>query len=94
MAQADELILSDVRCFQGEQRGRVRPITLLIGENSTGKSTFLGCYSVVHQLLSRFPRALDAPDFNNEPFSMGSFRDIVRSRRGREGRIDEFKLGV
>ena len=78
MAQADELILSDVRCFQGEQRGRVRPITPLIGENSTGKSTFLGCYSVVHQLLSRFSRAVDAPDFNNEPFSMGSFRDIVR----------------
>ena len=94
MAQADELILSDVRCFQGEQRGRVRPITLLIGENSTGKSTFLGCYSVVQQMLSRFPRDVDAPDFNNEPFSMGSFRDIVRSRRGPEGRIDEFKLGV
>ena len=25
---------------------------------------------------------------------MGSFRDIVRSRRGRDGRIDEFKLGL
>ena len=39
---ARELILQDVRCFQDEQRGRLRPITLLVGENSTGKTTFLG----------------------------------------------------
>ena len=34
-----ELILYDVRCFQGEQYGRCKPITLLVGENSTGKIT-------------------------------------------------------
>ena len=33
-------------------------------------------------------------DFNEEPFAMGSFRDIVRSRRGPSGRIDEFKIGL
>ncbi len=88
-----ELILSDVRCFQGEQRGSLRPITLLVGENSTGKTTFLGCYGV----LCRFFSTLDIDsslDFNSEPFAMGSFRDIVRSRRGPGGRIDEFKLGI
>ena len=87
-----ELILTDVRCFQGEQRASLRPITLLVGENSTGKTTLLGCYSVLHQVFSR----LDTDsllDFNHEPFAMGSFRDIVRSRRGPGGRIDEFKLG-
>lgn len=31
-----ELILCDVRCFQDAQRGNLRPITLLVGENSTG----------------------------------------------------------
>ena len=46
-----ELILQDVRCFQDEQRGRLRPITLLVGENSTGKTTFLGCYSVLHRMF-------------------------------------------
>ena len=90
-----ELILEDVRCFQGEQRGRLRPITVLVGENSTGKSTFLACFSVIHQMMGRYDRSFDdAPDFNQEPFSMGSFRDIVRSRRGPSGRIDEFKLGI
>ena len=88
-----ELILSDVRCFQGEQRGSVRPITLLVGENSTGKTTFLGCYGVLHRVFSRVD--IDSSlDFNTEPFAMGSFRDIVRSRRGPGGRIEEFKLGL
>ncbi len=96
MIHPEELILRDVRCFQGEQRGRLSPITLLIGENSTGKSTFLGCFDVVHQMLSRLRRRSygSAPNFNQEPFSMGSFRDIVRSRRGPSGRIDEFELGI
>ena len=88
-----ELILTDVRCFQGEQRGSLRPITLLVGENSTGKTTLLGCYGVLCRVFSTLDidRSLD---FNNEPFAMGSFRDIVRSRRGPGGRIDEFKIGL
>ena len=87
------LILRDVRCFQGEQRGGLRPVTLLVGENSTGKTTFLGCYGVLHRMFSRL--YFDpGPDFNEEPFPMGSFRDVVRSRRGPGGRIDEFRLGL
>ena len=87
------LILRDVRCFQDEQRGTLRPVTLLVGENSTGKTTFLGCYGVLHRMFSQsyFDPALD---FNEEPFPMGSFRDVVRSRRGPGRRIDEFELGL
>lgn len=95
MAHPSELILRDVRCFEGEQRGRLRPITLLLGENSTGKSTFLACFSVIHRMLSGIEDEVEgSPDFNREPFSMGSFRDIVRSRRGPSGRIDEFQIGL
>ena len=93
MDDARELILQDVRCFQDEQRGRLRPITLLVGENSTGKTTFLGCYRVLHRMFSG-PGIGESLDFNEEPFAMGSFRDIVRSRRGPGGRIDEFKIGL
>lgn len=94
MAQPTELILKNVRCFEGEQRGLLRPITLLVGENSTGKSTFLACFSVIHRMFSGFENGFDdSPDFNREPFSMGSFRDIVRSRLGPRGRINEFQLG-
>lgn len=93
MDQPTDLIVQDVRCFDGEQRGRLRPITLLIGENSTGKTTFLGCYSALHRMLSEESAINDLPDFNEEPFVMGSFRDIVRTRRGPSGRINEFKIG-
>ena len=93
MNHPGELTLQDVRCFQGEQRGSLRPITLLVGENSTGKTTFLGCYHVLHRLLSGldFERMLD---FNEEPFAMGSFRDIVRSGRRPGAGSNEFKPGV
>lgn len=93
MRYPSEFLLQDVRCFHGVQKARLRPITLLVGENSTGKTTFLGCYRVLHRLLSESEFTGDRLDFNQEPFSMGSFRDIVRSRRGRDGRIDEFRLG-
>ena len=86
------LILNDVRCFQGTQRGALRPITLLVGENSTGKTTFLACYSVLHKAFSK--TGLDhEPDFNESPFAMGSFRDIVRAKRGQDAHLSEFRLG-
>lgn len=39
------------------------------------------------------PFGMPPVDFSHEPFSMGSFRDIVRSRRGSAGRIREFRIG-
>lgn len=93
MDRPSELILHDVRCFQGEQRGCLKPITLLVRENSTGKTTFLGCYAVLNQIFKG--REIEKElDFNIEPFSMGSFRDVVRFHRGRSGLIDQFKLGL
>ncbi len=94
MGLPSEFMLTDVRCFAGEQRARLRPITLLVGENSTGKTTFLGCYSVLHRMFdwSRF-NGLE-PNFNIEPFSMGSFRDIVRTKGGSVEHSHEFGVGV
>ena len=90
-----ELILQDVRCFQDEQRGHIKPITLLVGENSTGKTAFLGCYSVLHQLFSeKWEMFSQEPDFNKDLFSMGSFQDIINSRRGAKSHIKQFSLGL
>ena len=93
MGLPSEFMLTDVRCFAGEQRARLRPITLLVGENSTGKTTFLGCYSVLHRMFDLHRLHAVKPDFNREPFSMGSFRDIVRARRGPQGHIHNFEIG-
>ena len=92
--QSTELILQDVRCFHGKQRGLVKPLTLLVGENSTGKTTFLSCFHVLHHLFSELWDIDEQLDFNREPFSMGPFRDIVSHKRGSEENIDQFKLGL
>ena len=84
-----ELTLQDVRCFAGEQHARVRPITQLVGENGTGKTTFLGCYRALHGVLSGAGQP-----FNEEPFAMGTFRDIARSRRGHLDLSKEIQAGV
>ena len=93
MHSPGEFIIEDVRCFEGEQRARMRPITLLVGENSTGKTTFLGCYRVLRDILSNSWILGGQVNFNQAPFLMGAFRDIVRSKRTSADRIHEFKLG-
>ncbi len=83
-----KLILEDVRCFGGRQEFDIRPITFLVGENSTGKSTALGCFQIIHDFIFGNEIGLD---FNVEPYSMGSFTDIVR--RSRPGKTN-FRIGV
>ncbi len=68
-------MLEKVRCFREEQALDIRPLTFLIGENSTGKSTALGC---IHALIGGRRSFRDGLDFNSEPHRMGAFSDIVR----------------
>jgi len=83
-----KLIIEDVRCFAGRQEFNIRPLTFLVGENSTGKSTVLACF----ETLTTFMRnRTDGLDFNVEPYQMGSFVDIVRKSNPRKKR---FRLGV
>ena len=83
-----KLILEDVRCFGGRQQFDIRPITFLVGENSTGKSTALGCFQIIHDFI--FGNGLGL-NFNVEPYSMGSFTDIVR--RSKPGKT-KFRIGI
>ena len=73
------LLLKNVRCFAGEQRAELAKVTLLVGENSVGKSTFLGCLKGVAHLSSLVELADGANCFDQEPFCMGSFEHLVRS---------------
>ena len=66
--------LENVRCFAKKQRIRVRPLTFLVGNNSTGKTTALGCLSCMSRFLSGH-----RIDFNQPPYRMGGFADISRS---------------
>lgn len=72
-----KLIIEDVRCFAGRQEFNIRPLTFLVGENSTGKSTVLGCFQTLHSFTGAMRYGADL-DFNAEPYQMGAFTDIVR----------------
>lgn len=93
MNEFSELKLENFRCFCDEQSGRLRPITLLVGENSTGKSSFMASYLVMDQCF-KGPFINAEPDFNLEPFALGSFEDIAHTFRGTNEGADEFKISL
>ena len=78
MARITELWIRDVRCFAGDQCARLGRITLLVGENSTGKSTLLGCCHTLAK-LANLDDLGDENHFEDAPFRMGSFGSIARS---------------
>ena len=77
MARITDIEIGDVRCFDGTQSARTRRITLLVGENGAGKSTFLGCYRTLAKLANLHDLAEDN-HFDEPPFHMGGFDSIVR----------------
>jgi predicted ATPase len=85
----DRLFVKDVRCFRGEHWVRLAPLTILVGENSTGKSTFLALTRLAWDLAY----GVMQPDFNEEPFQLGSYDDLVHYG-GRGKRAASFSLGL
>ena len=80
-----QFTMEEVRCFGEQQTLEIRPLTFLVGENSTGKTTALACFHVLADYFQR--RGID---FNSHPYSIGTFQDIVRNSKKKE---KTFKLG-
>ena len=80
-----QFTMEEVRCFSERQTLEIRPLTFLVGENSTGKTTALACFQVLVNYLVG-----GEVDFNQSPYSMGIFKDIVRNSRPK---AKAFKLG-
>ncbi len=91
--KVNKLILNDVRCFKGIKEFNIRPLTFLVGENSTGKSTVLGCFQAMTRYITEnvlLSNGESPIDFNSDPFQMGSFENIAR-KPGPKNK--EFELG-
>ncbi len=84
--------LQNVRCFSDTGVVRIAPLTLLVGENSTGKTSFMAMFRMALQMLS----SREPPDFNAPPFLLGAYDQIAHNHGGRSGRAKEFSvhLGV
>lgn len=85
----NEITVADFRCFHDRQTARLAPLTLLVGENSTGKTSFLALVRMLWDIA--FQERI--PDFKEPPFDLGSFDEIAHHRGGRGGRAAEFSAG-
>lgn len=83
-----KLCLENVRGFSGKHELEIKPLTVLVGENSSGKTTLLSALFVA--LQTDFPTA-DA--FNRAPFELGSYDTIATYRGGKYGRSSCFSIG-
>ena len=87
--QFREIRLQDFRCFHERHTARLAPLTLLVGENSTGKTSFLAAVQAVWDAAY----GSGAPDFRRAPFDLGAFPEIVHRRGGRANSANSFVIG-
>lgn len=80
-----KLYLENVRSFEGWHEIPIAPTTILLGENSAGKSTMLGMLAVVHQ--DGFP--FNGNFFNQFPFEFGGFKTLASGKKG----VTHFSVG-
>ena len=85
-----EIQLFNVRCFADPGSVRIAPLTLLVGENSTGKSSFLALTQIALDLV----HGNEEPNFNQEPFLLGAYDQIAHYRGGRGGRARSFSIQI
>ena len=69
-----------------------------MGENSTGKTTVMGCFNVIGNLINNHSQNFsNILDFNREPYFMGSFQDIVTKKSNtvssKNGNKETFEIG-
>ena len=85
----DSITLENYRCFREKQTVRLAPLTLLVGENSTGKTSFLALIRALWVLAY----GDIVPDFKEPPYDLGAFGDIAHNRGARGGRASSFEAG-
>ena len=82
----DSVTLENFRCFREPQTARLAPLTLLVGENSTGKTSFMAMLRALWDVAYGHR----VPDFKEDPYDLGSFDEIAHHRGGR---ADSFTVG-
>lgn len=84
-----EIILENFRSFVKRQSIPITPLTFLVGENSSGKSTFLAALSAVeHRLFQTY-----YPVFYTPPYDLGNFDTISTYNAKSKKRAKYFSLG-
>ncbi|MDX5366252.1 MAG: AAA family ATPase [Alphaproteobacteria bacterium] len=85
-----EISARDFRSFHEIGPIEIKPITLLVGENSAGKTSFLSLVRFAHEILGPTGGA----SFNKPPFFLGAYDQIAHYRGGKFGRAKTFSISV
>ncbi len=70
----DKLTVENFRCFGERQVANLAPLTLLVGENSTGKTSFMALASILWETVYGNNYL---PEFKRYPFDLGTFQEII-----------------
>ncbi len=84
--------LKNFKGFSEEVRIDLRPITLLFGANSAGKSTILQSLQLVREVLERGSPDVDSTLQGGKAVDLGGFRNFVH--RHEAGRVIEIGFGM
>lgn len=85
----DSVTLENFRCFRKRQTARLAPLTLLVGENSTGKTSFLALLRSLQQLAYH----AHVPTFKDPPYDLGNFDEISYNPQGTIKKARSFEAG-
>lgn len=86
----ERVTLHNYRCFRERQTARLAPLTLLVGDNSTGKTSFLALLRALWDAAA----GNGVPDFKEAPYDLGSFEEIAHHRGGRSGHAETFTAAI
>lgn len=85
----DSITLENFRCFRERQTARLAPLTLLVGENSTGKTSFMAMIRALWEVAY----GENIPDFKEDPYDLGSFEEIANRRNANSPPAEHFTAG-
>ena len=71
----DQVRVSGFRCFSRPQVAELAPLTLLVGENSTGKTSFMAMVRALWQVAYESK----VPNFKEPPYGLGSSEEMANT---------------
>ncbi len=90
--EINKISINNLRCFSKITAG-IRPFTVIVGENNSGKTTFLSAYKLIHDLVhgNKLVQPSSIEDLlKDERYKyLGGSRDIIR----KQSSDDTIKIG-
>jgi len=84
-----QITFENYRCFHQKQDVPLAPLTLLVGNNSTGKTSFLAMIRILWDSVYGYGNL----NFKESPFDLGSFDQIAFRHNGRGNPVSAFEAG-